>query len=242
MTQSIALFGATYFELNPILKRIQVQKKWRQKHAHIYQATWKGLSLYIVRSGVGAKRAEKAAEALLKKVTPDFVFSMGLCGGMDPSLKVGETILGNQLLEVSTKKKFALNTSFRKEGVQGMVVSVDKIFGPLEKQAIRKKYAKAMVCDMESGALASIFSPKKIPLSVFRTVSDPFDWEFLPEEILLERDWKRQLKLLLAYSKWRFPVELFRLLLLGWRAKRAVSLNTKNILNNLLFFVDKRLQ
>ncbi len=234
MTPTIALFGATYFELKPLLRRLTVQEKWRRQEIHIYRATYKGLSVYVVRTGVGKKQAEKGGRQLLKQVKPDLALSVGLCGAIDPKLKIGETLLGSAVLDLVTQQKISLALFPKLNHPCGLFVTADVVLGPSEKKAVQKEKPDALACDMESSALASVFAAEKIPFAVMRTVSDCWDHEFLPEKILLEKNVRRQMQLLWAHAKWRFPVELWRLLRLGWHARKAVQSNTKNI----YFFVD----
>lgn len=235
MTPTIALFGATYFELKPLLRRLTIEEKSRHQETHIYRATWQRLTLYVVRTGVGKKKAEKGARQLLKQVKPDWALSVGLCGAIDPKLHIGETLFADAVLDIATKQKMPLTFLPAHNHPRGLFITADAVLGPREKKAIQKENPEALACDMESSALASLFAAEKIPFAVMRTVSDRWDHEFLPEKILLEKNVWRQMQLLCAHSKWRFPVALWQLLRLGWHAHRAVLANTKNIFH---FFID----
>lgn len=230
MSSSIVLFGAMYFELKPLLRKLHVIHEWREKETHLFEARYRDLPVWVVRTGVGKKKAEMAARQLLQKVSPKLGLSVGLCGAIDPSLQVGQTILSRTLP--------GFNHSKLTKWVSGRIVSVDQVLGPDEKQKIRSQISDALACDMESSALASVFQERQIPFAVLRTVSDRLDAELPPNEILIQKNIVKQIRMLVAHYQWRFPRQFFHLLRLGRDCRRAAQFNSKEVLKFLTFFVD----
>jgi len=236
--KSIAIFGAMYFELKPLLRQLKIQKEWKEKETHIFEASWKDLSLYIVRTGVGKKNAQRGARRLLEKVTPELGLSIGLCGGVSKSVKVGQTIISTQMIDLSSGEQFNFSVDLPKNFTSAQLASSHQILGPEEKEKVRTQYPEVQVCDMETSGLAAVLSEKGIPCVSIRTVSDPWDWQFPPQEILLQKNHWLQLKMLYRFSRFRFPVEFCRLLKLGWRSHRAAKKNSKKTLKIISEFVD----
>ncbi len=238
MTQRLAIFGATFFELKPFLKKFSIYKKTYPKKVPLFEAEWRGLSLVFVRTGVGKKQAAKAAEVCLREVQPDFGIVIGLCGGVVSSLKLGDLVYPKEVVDFSSGKKIALDGIASNRKQEGVLLSVDKVYGPQEKKKALEKYPNALACDMETSVIAEVLQKNKIPVSVIRAVSDTWNWHFPSQKVLLEKKWSRQMYLLFNETKWLFPLELARLILLGCNAKCAVLKNRVFFLRFLSFFVD----
>jgi len=236
--KSIAIFGAMYFELKPLLRQLTIQKEWKEKETHIFEASWKKLSIYIVRTGVGKKNAQKGARRLLEKVTPQLGLSIGLCGGVSKSVKVGQTFFSCDVIDLTSGEKFQSKLDFPIKENSGILGTGDRILGPEEKEKVRTQYPEVQICDMETSGLASVLLEREVPCISIRTVSEPWDWQFPPQEILLQKNRWIQLKMLYRYSRFRFPVEFCRLLKLGWRSHLAARKSSQQTLKIISEFVD----
>lgn len=238
MKPTLALIGATYFELNPLLRKLNPVKIYSKKGVQIYEKRWDSLRLLIVRCGVGAKNAKKGIEALLNQGEPEWVVSMGLCGAIDPSLKIADAVAPYVLWNEPNGKKFKLLKNLAGREQKGEYISVEHVTGADKKRELFKQNPYLLACDMESGAIAETLFEKGISLFILRHVSDTQQARFLPESILLENNRLKQFWNLLKYSKLKFPVDLWHLIRLGCHAAKAVRANTENISEILLFFID----
>lgn len=254
--KQVALFGAMYFELKPLLRRLKIVREIREKEFHLFESRWRGLRLYVVRTGVGKKNAERAARRMLEIATPSVGISFGLCGAVAHDLKVGQTVLSTEVLDLEAGKRFnfgdcfgasplamtGYNLSLRGgrrppwQSPQSLIVTSDKVLGRDEKEKLLREISDARVCDMESSALAAVFSEKKIPFAALRTVSDRWDAEFPPPEILIQTNIWRQLKMLMVHYQYKFPVEFLRFLKLGLNCRRATQKNAREVLKFISFF------
>lgn len=238
--KSLAVIGAMYFELKPLLRHLDVTHQWKEKETHIFQTQWKEQTIYVVRTGIGKKKAEKGICSLLEKVSPSLVLSTGLCGAIAKTLKVGETFLSEQILDLESGERYAAKAFSQGDWPTGQLVTSNHVLGPEQKEKVLAKYPEAKICDMETSGLANILEKRGIPFISLRTVLDPWDWEFPPEEILMQKNRWRQMKMLYRNGPSRFPVEFFRLLQLGWHAQKGAKTNTKNILRIFSFLVDTK--
>lgn len=107
MPQPVALFGAMYFELKPLLRRLEILREVKEKEAHLFEARWRGFPVWVARTGVGKKRAEAAARRLLEETMPALGISIGLCGAIDKNLSVGQTVFSTDVLDWERGDRFA---------------------------------------------------------------------------------------------------------------------------------------
>lgn len=231
--KTVAVFGAMYFELKPLLRRCRILQEWKKKQTHIFQAVFKDTSIYIVRTGVGVKNADKGGRRLLEIIRPECGLSVGLCGALTPETKVSETLSTCQVVDIESKRKISSNQVLFGFSQAPLILTGNRIFDKNDKKEVLLSYPEAKGCDMESAAIATVFDENNLPFAAIRTVSDPWDWEFPPEEILMEQNRWRMIQKLWAHSPRKFLREFFRLIWMGWWAKKAVKKNIRFLLKKL---------
>lgn len=178
----IALFGATYLELKPLLKEFEIRSEWKEKETHLFEAVWKEIPLWVVRSGVGKKKAEKACAHLLKKTSLCLGVSVGLCGALSPKLEVGETLLGAEVLDLESGETFRSKPWPQKTWEESLFVTSKDALGPKQKRKVHSLYPEAQVCDMETSAIAALLQKKDIPWIVLRSVLETQSSAILEKE------------------------------------------------------------
>jgi adenosylhomocysteine nucleosidase len=62
-----------------------------------YEGTLAGSDVVIVQSGIGKVAAALATAFLINKYSPDYIVNTGSAGGFDPSLKVGDIVISNEV-------------------------------------------------------------------------------------------------------------------------------------------------
>jgi adenosylhomocysteine nucleosidase len=120
---------------------------------------WRGrmgeCSVTVIHTGIGPVAAERAIEAVIESEKPCQVISAGFAGGLDPALRVGDTLAsdspGSLILSRSTP-----------------------IESPEEKVAAFRETGARMV-DMETAVIAAACATAGIPLVAVRAVSDSAD-------------------------------------------------------------------
>lgn len=129
-------------------------------------------------SGANADRAEEIAQGFLDGGAKAIV-SAGLCGGLDPSLKNADLILGERVVSaqgdivIADKKLAAAADKFSPRhvaifGSDEIVDSVDK------KKSLFQRYAAETV-DMESHGAARAAAKAGVPFIAIRVVADGHD-------------------------------------------------------------------
>ena len=146
----------------------------------------------LVKTEVGKTNAAIVSSLFISKFKPKYVINAGIGGAMCENINVKETVIGSKVayydvdltafnlkkgqlenhdLFFKTSKKL-LNLSDDSD-LHGLVVSGDSFVSNLDKALeIKKDFPKALVCDMESGAIAQTCNLFKKQFLVIRCISD----------------------------------------------------------------------
>ena len=131
----------------------------------------KGRTIFLAANGAGRKRAADAVDAVRPKL-PDLkaVISTGFCGGLDPTLKIGDVFVANsiqwggELLPVSAPRS-------GRRFVSGTLVTIDRVAQTAqEKRDLCSAGASAV--DMEAAGVLSRVREWKLPFYCIRSVTD----------------------------------------------------------------------
>ena len=117
------------------------------------------VDVIVIHTGIGPAAADAAIRAVLALEKPRLVVCSGFGGGLDPQLRVGDTL--------------AVDFS------SGVILSMsDPLETPARKAAVFQK-SGARIVDMETATVAAACSSAGVPLVAVRAVSDSAD-ESLP--------------------------------------------------------------
>jgi nucleoside phosphorylase len=130
----------------------------------------------VIVSGVGQKRARSAATRICKVCSPDYVLSLGVCGGTQKAFRVGDLLVADSVCydhhEISLEsspldhaREFLLSSSI--DYRMGTFQTFDHAV--LSKRGVGDD---VIAVDMESYAIAEVAGSYRVPLVVVRVVSD----------------------------------------------------------------------
>jgi len=182
----------------------------------------------FVRTGIGYDMARKNAEYCIADNT-DGLISFGVAGGLSDTLGCGDVVLatlvgsGDRVFETDTRWRDALFEKLNNDLPlsTGDVTHVDDIIAdPLGKQALYHKTG-AVVCDMESLAVAEVAAENKVPFLIVRAVSDPVDAGVPPWVSKILDDQGRVKKMKITRQILKNPVAVADLWRLGRNANTA---------------------
>ena len=131
-----------------------------------------------VRAVAGGGRADLLEQRLNAALDgAEAIISIGLGGALDPTLKVGDVVIGTQVLR--PRGRWLADpawTARLAERLPGAVLgsiygSNDMVLHTLDKAQLRLKHGAALV-DMESHVAAKVAAARRLPLAVLRVVSD----------------------------------------------------------------------
>lgn len=126
------------------------------------RADWKGDRWWMIANGPGktlVKQALAASKTEMQKL--DGLLSTGLCGALDPALRVGDIVVsGEGTLE--SPARF----------VRGDLHTVDRVVGTAREKRTLRNQTGAVAIDMEAAAVRAEAEERKIPFLSVRVVSD----------------------------------------------------------------------
>ena len=96
----IAILVAVRQELRPILRRADADHIVRQAHLDFHEGTLAGQPVALLALGVGKECARIAAEMTIRCYRPDLIISAGFGGGLQPSVRDGDIVIGTEVLDL----------------------------------------------------------------------------------------------------------------------------------------------
>jgi nucleoside phosphorylase len=129
----------------------------------------------MAANGAGPARAALLAEAALREsqrrsISLGAVASVGLCGALDPALRVGDIVVGSAIHGPAGEFDAALPESDRSRAT-GPVASIAHVAQTADEKA-RLRASGAVAVEMEAAGIAPIVRQCKIRLFCIRSVSD----------------------------------------------------------------------
>lgn len=174
-----------------------------------------GVEIHV--SGMGADAASALAERLTVRPLRG-VIATGFCGALTPSLRVGDVIVGEQVIHENTGRAFDADPLLlaAAEGRRGTIVSAEGIARtPADRAALH-----GLAVDLESAALARAAHDAEIPFLAIRAVSDRYR-DHIPDIAGMLDHVGRPNRRRLALFVVRHPRDLPRLGRLAHGANRA---------------------
>ena len=147
--------------------------------------------IYVVRTGVGAENARRAAAAVLQAHRPDYAISAGFAGALIPDFKKSDLFFPSEvcdevcrLITLDLFPEAVLKTrAAQKNAVLGgrLLTFPGVVQNAQEKEHCAREFG-AKAVDMETYALAEICQERGVPLYCVRAISDSLSQE-IPKDI-----------------------------------------------------------
>ena len=229
----IVIIVASDPEIRFLEKQISIEERNFHSGVLFLEGFLAGKKVLVVKSGIGPKKARHAAKQVLKRGVPDGVVSIGAAGAVDPLLKAGSCIVLKEIIRLSknpvekdkvfscdeylSKKVFECLNQAPFKVVEGIGLTTNLfIHTRSEKNRLFEKYT-AQGVDMESAALAEVFSPENIPFADLRIITDPAYCDTVDvNRIYLN---KRKGVMFVLFYFLKNPCELLR----AWRLKTEMK-------------------
>lgn len=189
MDRTIGIVTALKRETRGLWKKLEGRTREDRQGFSFLTGSLGGQRIVLVASGMGRERTRHAAAALAEGFSPSTLLSTGLAGALQPDLRPGEIILGEQILDqtssdpcpipllpstpllrLARETAEALKIPYR----QGTLLTSTRILlGPEEKRDASR--SGALAADLESAAVAQVASQASLPFLVIRVISDTLD-------------------------------------------------------------------
>lgn len=179
-------------ELSPVISILNDHRTEQLLQRTFYLGTLHGVEVVAVMGGVGKVNAAITAQLLADHYKVDRIIFTGVAGGLSSSIKVGDVVIGTQLLYHDIDMALVANGVFdtpadgffsdpamvgicRELGIDmhyGTIVTGDAfISGGAQRDSIVERFDPLCV-DMESAAVAQVCWFCRLPLLVIRSISD----------------------------------------------------------------------
>jgi nucleoside phosphorylase len=125
------------------------------------EAEWQRDRWWMVANGPGEALV---LEALKEKKDVDGMISTGLCGALDPALRLGDVVVSGNA-RIDTRAPF----------VRGTVLTIDQVAATASDKRTLRNQTGAIAVDMESAAVEGKAAEWNVPYLCIRAVSDRAD-------------------------------------------------------------------
>jgi len=119
----------------------------------------------LICGGIGAEAARRATEAVIWEVSPERVLSVGFAGALDVSLKVGQIVEPNMVINAADGARTEVGSG------AGILVSTKMVADKDQKSRLAKAYGASAV-DMEAAAVAQGAQARGVGFGAIKAISD----------------------------------------------------------------------
>jgi adenosylhomocysteine nucleosidase len=239
----VIVVAALDSELAGIRRHLELADSYYVDEVRMEHGRLGGKDCVLVQSGMGRQRAEQALRAVLAQYHPVAVLSLGFCGALDATLRVGDLVVCSPvgaLLTLPSEPHVALSPvgwlhcdgalihqalavpvpPGANQLVGGGCLTVPSASGPRGvKQWLSESFPSVAV-DMESFWIGQLAQEAGVPLLVVRSVSDTLS-ESLPSFEGLIDDFGRASLTTLSRYLLHHPLQVAQLARLGLQSHQA---------------------
>lgn len=196
----IGIIGAMSVEvesLKQIMKSVMIEKI---SGVEFYIGDLCGKQAVVAVSGVGKVNAAVCAEAMILKYSPEYIINIGIAGGLDDRLKVGDIVIAQSVAEhdmdtspcgdpigfisginivnipCSEDLSDRLLKSAQKldnvTAIQGIIASGDQFIASDTQRNFIKKNFSASAAEMEGASIGHVCYMNNVDFCVLRAISD----------------------------------------------------------------------
>lgn len=195
--EKIGIIFAMEEELNSLKEYFSIEKEYEIFDLKFYEASLNNLTCILVESGIGKVNAARTTQILIDNMKVDYIFNIGVAGGLDESLNVLDTVIGDKLVQ----HDFDITAFNHEKGYipnVGTYIKCDEYLLDITKKAnsddstikigtiasgdifctdinmskkINKKF-NALAVEMEGASIAQVCFLNHIPFLVIRSISD----------------------------------------------------------------------
>ena len=187
--KKIGVIVAMQKELDLYIKNLENYRVITFHHHPFYVCKYNGMDLIIAVSGIGKVAASLTASNMIYSFSPELIINIGVSGGLDSRLKIGDWVLGLDLryhdfwcgFEADNKDETVdhlyhsdIEIAGRQKGcIKGLLCSGDQFITDAEElAAIKSQYPQALAVDMESTAIAQTCNAYNTKFLCLRQISD----------------------------------------------------------------------
>lgn len=190
----IGIIFAMNEELEALKKYLVLNNSYKLFDLEFYEGLINDKKCILVESGVGKVNAARTTQILIDNFKVDYVFNIGVAGGIDDSLKVCDIVVGTNLVQhdfditaFNHEKGYIPNVGKFIESDSNLIKKAENIntniqFGTIASgdifctdanmsKKINKKF-NALCVEMEGASVAQVCYLSHVPFLIIRSISD----------------------------------------------------------------------
>lgn len=195
----IGIMGAMDVEVEGLKRLLHGVSEEKISGISFVKGTLYGKDTVVAKCGVGKVCAAICAQAMIMAYKPDAVINMGVAGGLDKKLNIGDIVIASGvvqhdfditalgqpkgylseigLIEIPTDAEISdiLRNSAEEIGLKcllGVVASGDIFVSDEDKKCFIKDTFSAKACEMEGASIGQVCFVNGTPFGVLRAISD----------------------------------------------------------------------
>lgn len=189
----IGIIFAMKEELDALKKHLEIFNEYKVYDLTFYEAKYNNITCILVESGVGKVNAARTTQILIDHVKVDYIFNIGVAGGIDNSLNVGDVVVGTSLVQHDfditafnhnkgyipniginvNSNEYLINLTKEIDNLKYGVIASGDIFCTDVNMSnkIHNKF-NALCVEMEGASVAQVCHLCNIPFLIIRSISD----------------------------------------------------------------------
>ena len=190
----IGIIFAMEEELNAFKELVNIENEYEIFDLKFYEANINDIECILVESGVGKVNAARTTQILIDNMNVEYIFNVGVAGGLDSSLNVGDIVIGEKLVQhdfditaFNHEKGYIPNVGTFIESDEYLIKLSENSLNGAKKgviasgdifcterwmsEKINKKF-NALCVEMEGASIAQVSYLSHIPFLIIRSISD----------------------------------------------------------------------
>ncbi len=164
--KKIAIIAAMEREVSPLIRSWKVRAI---EHGGRRYRLFENGEIALVCGGIGAEAARRAAEAVVREVSPARVISVGFAGALDGSFEVGHVLEPRAVINAADGVRTEIGSG------EGILVTSKTVADREQKLRFIKAYGASAV-DMEAAAVAQGAQARGVEFAALKVISDAADF------------------------------------------------------------------
>ncbi|WP_343782229.1 5'-methylthioadenosine/adenosylhomocysteine nucleosidase [Alkalibacillus silvisoli] len=195
------IIGAMQEELDWLKSQIEINEEVVVANCKFYIGSYGVHEVVLLQSGIGKVNAAMSTTILHERFSPDYVINTGSSGGVEPSLNVGDIVIGketihhdadatgfgykygqipqmpetfssnNELIEKALQVKNVLPDNL--QVTEGLIGTGDSFMSDLEHvNAVKEQLPNVKALEMEAASIAQVCYQYDTPCLIIRSLSD----------------------------------------------------------------------
>ena len=95
----VGIIFAMKEELDALKKYLELENEYEIFNLKFYEGKISDVDVVLVQSGIGKVNAARTTQILIDNIKVDYIFNIGVAGGLDKSLSVGDIVIGEKLVQ-----------------------------------------------------------------------------------------------------------------------------------------------